>query len=200
MSWTAPRTWVTGEIVTASLMNTHVRDNMLETAAAKAAAAGDIFYATAANALTKLSIGTNGQFLGVNSGGTAPEWQEISTANGNFNDTTTSIGAGADLTKTISTGVTAKHGIIQLQNVAAGTVVVFTDTNTESIGLNADSSSGYVYSRSVDSRLSKNGQFGTLIYLKEVYMDGQDLKVVFTNADASSQTIALSNATWQVPT
>lgn len=28
MAWTAPRTWVTGEVVTASLMNTHVRDNL----------------------------------------------------------------------------------------------------------------------------------------------------------------------------
>lgn len=27
MAWTSPRTWVTGEIVTASLMNVHVRDN-----------------------------------------------------------------------------------------------------------------------------------------------------------------------------
>jgi hypothetical protein len=29
MAWTAPRTWVTGEIVTSSQLNTHVRDNLL---------------------------------------------------------------------------------------------------------------------------------------------------------------------------
>lgn len=29
MAWTAPRTWVDSELVTASLMNTHVRDNLL---------------------------------------------------------------------------------------------------------------------------------------------------------------------------
>jgi len=29
MTWTAPRTWLTGELVTASLMNTHIRDNLL---------------------------------------------------------------------------------------------------------------------------------------------------------------------------
>ena len=29
MAWTAPRTWVTGEIETASIMNTHVKDNFL---------------------------------------------------------------------------------------------------------------------------------------------------------------------------
>lgn len=29
MAWTSPRTWVSGEVVTAALMNTHLRDNML---------------------------------------------------------------------------------------------------------------------------------------------------------------------------
>lgn len=29
MAWTAPRTWVTSEVVTSSIMNTHVRDNFL---------------------------------------------------------------------------------------------------------------------------------------------------------------------------
>ena len=29
MAWTAPRTWVTNEVVTSSLMNTHVRDNLV---------------------------------------------------------------------------------------------------------------------------------------------------------------------------
>lgn len=29
MAWTAPRTWTTGELVTAAIMNTHVRDNLL---------------------------------------------------------------------------------------------------------------------------------------------------------------------------
>lgn len=28
MAWTTPRTWATGELVTAALMNTHVRDNL----------------------------------------------------------------------------------------------------------------------------------------------------------------------------
>lgn len=29
MAWTAPRTWSTGELVTAAMMNVHVRDNLL---------------------------------------------------------------------------------------------------------------------------------------------------------------------------
>lgn len=37
-------------------------------------AAGDVFYATAADAVQRLAIGTAGQVLTVNSGATAPEW------------------------------------------------------------------------------------------------------------------------------
>lgn len=29
MSWTSPRTWTTGELVTAAICNTHIRDNLL---------------------------------------------------------------------------------------------------------------------------------------------------------------------------
>jgi hypothetical protein len=30
MTWTSPRTWVTSEVLTAALLNTHLRDNLLE--------------------------------------------------------------------------------------------------------------------------------------------------------------------------
>jgi len=30
MAWTSPRTWVSGEVITAALLNTHLRDNQLE--------------------------------------------------------------------------------------------------------------------------------------------------------------------------
>jgi hypothetical protein len=30
MAWTSPRTWVAGEVITAALLNAHVRDNLLE--------------------------------------------------------------------------------------------------------------------------------------------------------------------------
>lgn len=40
MAWTAPRTWVTAELVTASLMNTHVRDNLTHLSTARALAIG----------------------------------------------------------------------------------------------------------------------------------------------------------------
>lgn len=55
MSWTAPRTWVANEVVTAAIMNTHVRDNLLATVPALVTTAGDSVYATAANTLARLA-------------------------------------------------------------------------------------------------------------------------------------------------
>lgn len=84
MAWTAPRTWVTGEIVTAALMNTHVRDNLLETSAATATTAGDLIYADGANSMgSRLAIGSAGTRLV--STGTAPVWRATS---GQIGDTT----------------------------------------------------------------------------------------------------------------
>src|SRR3990167_4205296 len=59
MAWTAPRTWVTAELVTAALLNAHVRDNLLESAAAKVTTKGDIVAATGANALARIAVGAN---------------------------------------------------------------------------------------------------------------------------------------------
>ncbi len=73
MAWTAPRTWVALEVVTAALLNTHVRDNFLETAPVVAAAANDLIFADAANSMgTKLALGNNQRWLF--SDGSDPKW------------------------------------------------------------------------------------------------------------------------------
>lgn len=51
MAWVSPMTFVAGSVLTAAQLNTHLRDNLNETAAAKATSAGQIFVATGANAL-----------------------------------------------------------------------------------------------------------------------------------------------------
>ena len=51
MAWTAPRTYVTAEVITASILNTDIRDNLLQTAPGKAANAGEILVVTGANAI-----------------------------------------------------------------------------------------------------------------------------------------------------
>jgi hypothetical protein len=63
---------VAAETVTAALMNTHVRDNLLETGPAKVTTNGDIIYATAANALARLGIGSANDALVVSGG--IPAW------------------------------------------------------------------------------------------------------------------------------
>lgn len=59
MAWTTPRTWVAGEVVTAALMNTHLRDNLdaLRTGgiALASQAAQDFIYASSATQLARLA-------------------------------------------------------------------------------------------------------------------------------------------------
>lgn len=74
MAWTTPRTWTTGEIVTAAYMNTHVRDNLLETAPAKVTTLGDLIIGSGAGAIKRLGRGSAHAVLGVNSSGTDLAW------------------------------------------------------------------------------------------------------------------------------
>ena len=88
MAWTAPRTWVTGETVTAALMNAHIKDNLLETSAATVTTAGDLVYADAANSMgSRLAIGADGTFLA--STGSAPIWR-VPVEDINYDDASTS--------------------------------------------------------------------------------------------------------------
>jgi len=53
MAWTAPMTAVAGSVFTAAQFNTHIRDNLNETAAAKATTAGGYFVSTGTNSLAE---------------------------------------------------------------------------------------------------------------------------------------------------
>ena len=93
MAWSAPRTWVTGEVVTAALMNAEIRDNFLETSAATVTTAGDIAFADAANSMgSRVAIGAATRHLV--STGTAPVWRGSVTdvEAGPFSITGTSYG------------------------------------------------------------------------------------------------------------
>lgn len=72
MSWTSPRSWIYGELVTVSMMNQQIRDN--GNAIWVGTTAGDMDYYTGATGKARLGIGTAGQILKVNAGATAPEW------------------------------------------------------------------------------------------------------------------------------
>lgn len=117
MAWTAPRTWVTGELVTASIMNTHVRDNLLESATAKVTTAGDIVYATAANALSRLALGTAGKVM--IAGASAPTWGVDTIGIRATNNTGLASGTGAG----VEIGYDATNAFVQGYNRTAAAYI-----------------------------------------------------------------------------
>lgn len=114
MAWATPATAVTGAVAEAADFNNH-RDDLNETAPAKATTAGDIVYATGANAIARLAIGTEGQELVVNSAATAPLWmtRSASTQDVTAAQTTTSTSytdlATTGPAVTLSPGITKAH-------------------------------------------------------------------------------------------
>ena len=78
MAWNAPFDYTPAQVLTAANLDTYLSGNMNETAVAKVTTAGDLVYATAANALARLGIGAVGTFL--NSSGSAPQWGKITAA------------------------------------------------------------------------------------------------------------------------
>ena len=83
MAWTTPRTWVTGEIVTAALLNTHVRDNLNVTAPAIMTGQGDLIFATGANAPSRLAKDTGStRYLSNTGTNNNPAWAQVALTTG----------------------------------------------------------------------------------------------------------------------
>ena len=59
MAWTAPMTAVANSVFTAAQFNTHVRDNLLETAPAKATTAGRLIVTAGANSIVERAIASD---------------------------------------------------------------------------------------------------------------------------------------------
>ena len=77
MTWTAGADVATGDVLSADKWNAYMgaSGSIMETGAAKVTTAGDLIYATGANAVARLAKGTARQVLAMNAGATAPEWQ-----------------------------------------------------------------------------------------------------------------------------
>ena len=83
MAYTAYRTWTTGEIVTAALMNEQVKDNGLLTAPAIMTGQGDLIYGSAANTPARLSKDANATRSLTNTGtNNNPAWAQVALATG----------------------------------------------------------------------------------------------------------------------
>ncbi len=75
--WTQPRTFTTGELISAATLNEFLRDNLLCTAPAIVTAAGDTIFASGPNTLERLPAGAAGQYLRMNPEGGAPTWDNL---------------------------------------------------------------------------------------------------------------------------
>lgn len=71
MTWAAPKTWVYAEIVSSAMLNTEVRDRLVDLW--KYTAKGDMLMSTSATVLGRLPIAANGRVL--SSDGTTFAWQ-----------------------------------------------------------------------------------------------------------------------------
>ena len=63
MAWTTPKSWVAGEMVTHTLLNTHQKDNISLTVPGVLSAKGSVAGASGANAMADRPVGTNGDYL-----------------------------------------------------------------------------------------------------------------------------------------
>mgnify|MGYP001391287001 CR=1 FL=1 len=133
MAWTAPRTWVSGELVTAALFNTHLRDDLLSLETGRLAiasqAADDIPYASSSTQLARSALfNFDGTKLGV--GVSSPAFEPF-----------TAISSASDAQATICsthasyTGSALKVGAVRAANTAYDLIHTATGTS-------ADGSSG----------------------------------------------------------
>jgi hypothetical protein len=59
MAWTAPMTFVSNSVLTASQLNTYLRDNFMETMPARATAAGRYFVASGKNEISERALASD---------------------------------------------------------------------------------------------------------------------------------------------
>lgn len=169
MSWTAPRTWTVGEIVTAAQLNAHVRDNLLETSAATVTTAGDLAYADAANSMgSRVGIGAANSLLV--STGSAPVWRtpatDSSTSSGSGTDTTftglseATWSFASDIEVTVTTGTLALVLIkAKLGNDTAGAVTILSYSVSGATTTAANDSRAVAYEASVADDFATFGGF-----------------------------------------
>lgn len=147
MAWAVAHTWVSGAVLTAAQLNTHLSQNMNETAAGKAAAAGDVFYASGVNAVAALSAGTDGSVLVYDTTNNAPAWQPDMTLHvcqHGTNATTSGALSKADYVQHVSDTFTLPDGWVSAELSGWGSVGVSQsdDNQTLQVRVTIGSSNG----------------------------------------------------------
>ena len=140
MAWTTPRCWTTGEVVTAAIMNTHVKDNFNVTAPAVLTTAGDILYASGTNTPARVGKGTNGNIL--HQASCAPAWTAspsitgitlsgVLDANGSIDFDGTTLAACASGAITLTSTSSSANGVyLRANGGTSETVKIHSDQGT----------------------------------------------------------------------
>ena len=143
MAWTTPRTWVTGEIVTAALLNAQVKSNMDLTAPAILTTLGDILYCSAANTPSRLAKDTNSTRVLTNTGtSNVPAWAQVTLTSGVTG--TLPVGNGGTGATTLTDGgiiLGSGTAAVTAMSVLADGEIVVGDGSTDPVALAAFSSS-----------------------------------------------------------
>lgn len=145
-SWTTPRTWVTGEVVTASIGNIHWRDNLNELRAGGIAiasqAALDFLYASSGSQFARVAKGSGLQVVRLNSGATAYEFYTPASAGIELVSYTTTAAASVTISSLDLTTHLAYHIIVKYVTANSGSVLT--------AQVNADATAGrHTYLNSV---------------------------------------------------
>ena len=143
MAFTTPRTWVTGEVVTAALLNAQLKSNMDLTAPAIMTTAGDIIYASGANTPARLAKDTNSTRVLTNTGtSNVPAWAQVTLTSGVTG--TLPVGNGGSGATTLTDGgilLGSGTAAVTAMSVLADGEIVVGDGSTDPVALAAFSSS-----------------------------------------------------------
>ena len=118
MAWETPRTWTTGEVVTAALLNSQLKGNSDLAAAAIMTTAGDIIFASASNTPARLAKDANATRVLTNTGtSNVPAWAQVTLTSG-VTGTLPVANGGTGITS-LATGVATFLGTSSSANLRA---------------------------------------------------------------------------------
>lgn len=200
MAWTTPRTYTTGELVTAAILNTHVRDNLLETAPAKITNIGDLLVGAGLNSLKSLALGAAGMVLKVNTGGNDVEWgissQAVIIPDLEYDS---DISAEATVNYDISLGFTPKAALVFLKgsndyghielSLSEGEEfrsicwIYRKENNANVFKFDWTGGSGYA---------TNSEQFGEFIWCEDAYIFGTNLRIQLRNVTSTTKKAELT--------
>ncbi|GEM_PF-1016530 len=178
MAWTNPTTQSTGTLITATIWNTDIVDNLTAlrggSLAITSQAAGDVIYASSSTQLGRVAIGTSGYVL--TSNGSAPAWSNTPTLTGtNFTGipaSGVSSGTFAGSTAAVFGGTLAWGGgsaISSSSNVAVlNANNTFSGTGTHGFAGLVSSVQSTVGQSSTQFRVTLNGSNAVGAYLSTI--------------------------------